>query len=85
MRRGTARPRLAVLAALTLLAAICPALQVVRPAPASASLASSHATLIAAGNAHACMIQSGQAYCWGSNSNGTQLPAPAAGAPRSGQ
>ena len=90
MRRGTARPRLAVLATLTLLAAICPALQVARPAPASASVASprvtgqpghaagpagaalvsSHATLIAAGNAHSCVIQSGQAYCWGSNSNG---------------
>ena len=70
MRRRTARPRLAVLAALTLLAAICPALQVVRPAPASASVASSHATLIAAGGAHSCVIQSGQAYCWGSNSNG---------------
>jgi alpha-tubulin suppressor-like RCC1 family protein len=88
MRRGKARPRLAVLAALTLLAAICPALQVALPAsasvasprvtgrpghaamPAGAVLASSHATLIAAGNAHSCMIQSGQAYCWGSNSNG---------------
>src|SRR5277367_6756669 len=68
MRRQTAQPRLAVLAGLTLLAAICPVLQVARPA--SASVASSHATLIAAGNAHSCMIQSGHAYCWGSNSNG---------------
>ena len=33
-------------------------------------MASSHATLIAAGGAHSCVIQSGQAYCWGSNSNG---------------
>lgn len=39
MRRRT-RPRLAVLAALTLLAVICPALQVARPVPASASVAS---------------------------------------------
>jgi alpha-tubulin suppressor-like RCC1 family protein len=72
MHRRPARPRLAVLAALTLLAALCPALQLARPAPASASasVASSHATLIAAGGAHSCVIQSGQAYCWGNNSNG---------------
>ena len=42
--------------------------QVMLPPPASA--ASSHATLIAAGNAHACIIRAGQAYCWGLNSSG---------------
>jgi|HubBroStandDraft_3_1064219.scaffolds.fasta_scaffold00221_9 alpha-tubulin suppressor-like RCC1 family protein len=55
-------------AALALVAGGCAAVQVVSPPPASA--ASSHATLIAAGNAHACMIRVGKAYCWGANGNG---------------
>ena len=55
-------------ALLSLLAGVCTAVQATSPAAAAA--ASSHATLIAAGGAHSCMIQSGTAYCWGSNSNG---------------
>ncbi len=55
-------------AALALVASACAAVQAVSPPPASA--ASSHATLIAAGNAHACMIRAGQVYCWGANGNG---------------
>ena len=65
-RHGRAWPMF--LAALTLLAALCLASS--RPACAAPSVASSHATLIAAGTAHSCMIQSGAAYCWGNNSNG---------------
>jgi alpha-tubulin suppressor-like RCC1 family protein len=55
-------------AMLALAAGGCVAAQAVSPLPASA--ASSHATLIAAGNAHACMIRDGKAYCWGANGNG---------------
>jgi len=54
--------------ALALVAGGGSAVQVLSPPPASA--ASSHATLIAAGNAHACMIRAGLAYCWGANGNG---------------
>jgi alpha-tubulin suppressor-like RCC1 family protein len=54
--------------ALVLVAGACAAVQGASPPPASA--ASSHATLIAAGNAHACLIRAGQAYCWGANGNG---------------
>ena len=54
--------------ALALAAGACATVQGAAPLPASA--ASSHATLIAAGNAHACMIRAGQAYCWGANGNG---------------
>lgn len=55
---------------LSLIAGLCVSVQATWPAPAAAAAASSRATLIAAGNAHACMILSGTAYCWGSNSNG---------------
>jgi alpha-tubulin suppressor-like RCC1 family protein len=41
---------------------------VFHPPPAAA--ASSSATTIVAGATHSCRIQSGLAYCWGSNSNG---------------
>ncbi len=62
------RPYVTAVAVLSLLAGVCTAAAVARPA--AAAVASSHATLIAAGNAHSCMIQSGQAFCWGSHSNG---------------
>jgi alpha-tubulin suppressor-like RCC1 family protein len=55
-------------AALALMAGACAAVQA--PAPPLASAASSHATSIAAGNAQACMIRAGKAYCWGANGNG---------------
>src|SRR5580692_9449258 len=38
--------------------------------PPAAAAASSSATAIVAGATHSCRIQSGLAYCWGSNSNG---------------
>jgi alpha-tubulin suppressor-like RCC1 family protein len=66
--RRTQHQMLRHTAALALVASVCAAVQAVSPPPASA--ASSHATLIAAGNAHACMIRAGQAYCWGANGNG---------------
>ena len=55
-------------AALALVVGACAGVQAVPPPLASA--ASSHATLIAAGNAHACMIRAWKAYCWGANGNG---------------
>lgn len=78
MRRGMGRPRLAVLAALTLLAAICPALQTVSP-PASASVVSTPASVTsprvtdrpghdaspataAPGSSHATLIAAGGAH-----------------------
>ena len=66
MRPWKKRPYVTAVAVLSLLAGVCTAATGARPAAA----ASSHATLIAAGNAHSCTIQSGQAFCWGSNSNG---------------
>lgn len=38
--------------------------------PRWASAATSHATMVAVGQAHACAIVNGQAYCWGDNSTG---------------
>jgi hypothetical protein len=67
-RPGVPRRCAAAMAILALVAGACVAVQVVALRPVSA--VSSRATLIAAGNAHACMIQAGRAYCWGSNSNG---------------
>jgi hypothetical protein len=55
-------------AATALVAIGCGAVQLVSLAPASA--AQSFATTITAGYTHACMIQSGKAYCWGNNTNG---------------
>src|SRR5580658_10971666 len=55
-------------AATVLVAAGFVAVQLVSPAPASA--AQSSTTTIAAGYTHACMIQSGKAYCWGNNTYG---------------
>ena len=73
VRRGNVRPwkirpYVTAVTLLSLLAGVCTAVHAAGPAAAAA--ASSRATLIAAGNAHTCMIQSGQAFCWGSNSNG---------------
>ncbi len=58
----------AAAATLGLAAGACAAVQLV--SLPSVSAASSHATLIAAGNADACTIRAGQAYCWGANGNG---------------
>jgi alpha-tubulin suppressor-like RCC1 family protein len=55
-------------AALALVVGVCAVVQAASAPPGSA--ASSHATFIAAGNAHACTIRAAQAYCWGANGNG---------------
>src|SRR5580692_1389810 len=73
MRRGAwrgvlSRRVVAAGAATVLVAAGFVAVQLVSPAPASA--AQSSTTTIAAGYTHACMIQSGKAYCWGNNTYG---------------
>src|SRR5580698_2344175 len=73
MRRGAwrgvlSRRVVAAGAAAVLVAAGFVAVQLVSPAPASA--AQSSTTTIAAGYTHACMIQSGKAYCWGNNAYG---------------
>ena len=57
--------RLVLLAGAGLIAAA------VLPASAAGAAASAGpAAAIAAGNAHACTIQAGKAYCWGSNASG---------------
>ena len=70
MRPWKTRPYVTAVTLLSLTAGLCVAVQATGPGPAAAAAASSRATLIAAGNAHACTIRSGAAYCWGSNSNG---------------
>ena len=70
--RGGAAAGLALLAGAGL-AAAATLLAGAGPAAASASSAAapaSPAAAIAAGNAHACTIQAGLAYCWGNNASG---------------